>query len=50
LHSPTMGHLVFTGSRASPPIDAQQGHPLLQIWLESWVPACVLLSTGSIVE
>ena len=39
-HSPTMGHQAFTGPRASPPIDAQQGHPLL---LESWVPPCVLL-------
>jgi hypothetical protein len=27
--SPTLGHGVFTGPRASPPIDVQQGHPLL---------------------
>jgi hypothetical protein len=42
-HSPTLGHQVFTGPRASSPIDAQQGHPLLCIWLEPWVPPCVLL-------
>ena len=30
-HSPTLGHQAFTGPRASPPIDTQQGHPLLYI-------------------
>jgi hypothetical protein len=34
---------AFTGSKASPPIDAQQGHPLLHLQLEPWVPPCVLL-------
>jgi hypothetical protein len=31
------------GPRASPPIDVHQGHPLLCIQLEPWVPPCVLL-------
>ena len=30
------------GPMASPPIDARQGHPLLHIQLEPWVPPCVL--------
>ena len=38
-HPPTLGHWAFTGPRASPPIDAQQGHPLLHMQLEP----CVLL-------
>ena len=41
-HSPTLGHGVFTGPRASPLIDVWQGHPLLHMWLEQWVPPCVL--------
>jgi hypothetical protein len=41
-HFPTLGHWVFTGQRTSPPIDDQQGHPLLHLWLEPWVPPCVL--------
>jgi hypothetical protein len=41
-HSPTLGHQAFTGPRASPPIDALQGHPLLHMRLEPWVPPCVL--------
>jgi hypothetical protein len=40
-HSPTLGHQAFTGPRAFPPIDAGQGHPLLYIQLEPWVPPCV---------
>jgi hypothetical protein len=32
----------FTGLSASPPIDAWQGHPLLHMQLEPWVPPCVL--------
>jgi hypothetical protein len=43
-HSPTIGHQAFTGPRVSPPIDAQQGHPLLHLWLEAWVPPCVLFA------
>jgi hypothetical protein len=42
-HSPTLGHWAFIGPRAAPPIDAQQGHPLLHMRLEPWVPPCVLL-------
>jgi len=41
-HSPTLGHRAFMGPRTSPPIDAQQGHPLLHMQLEPWVPACIL--------
>jgi hypothetical protein len=41
-HSPTLGHLAFTGPRASPPIDGRQGHALLHMQLEPWVPPCVL--------
>ena len=51
-HTPTLafpymgcgwgGNRAFTGPRASPPIDARQGHLLLYIQLESWVPPCVL--------
>jgi hypothetical protein len=41
-HSPTLGHSVFTGPRVSPPIDVRQGHPLLHMQLESWIPLCVL--------
>jgi hypothetical protein len=33
----SLGHRAFTGPRASPPIDAQQGRPLLHMWLEPWV-------------
>jgi hypothetical protein len=40
-HSPTLGHRAFSGPCASPPIDVQQGHPLLQMQLEPWVPPCV---------
>jgi hypothetical protein len=46
LASPTLGHQAFTGSRASPPIDAQQGNSLLHLRLEPWVPPCVLFSGG----
>jgi hypothetical protein len=37
-HSPTLGHQAFTGPRASPPIDAQQGYPMLHVQLKPWVP------------
>jgi len=36
-----LGHLVFTGLRASPHIDARQGHPWLHMQLEPWIPPCV---------
>jgi hypothetical protein len=42
-NSPTLEHQAFKGPRAFPPIDDQQSHPLLHIWLEPWVPACELL-------
>jgi hypothetical protein len=39
-------HLYFTGAftepRASPSIDKPQGHALLHMQLEPWVPPCVL--------
>jgi hypothetical protein len=35
---------AFTRPRASPPTDARQGHPLLHMLLEPWVPPCVLFS------
>jgi hypothetical protein len=37
-HSPTLGHRAFTRPRASPLIDVLQGHPLLHMHLETWVP------------
>ena len=33
-HSPTLGHQAFTVSKAFLPIDARQGHPLLNMRLE----------------
>jgi hypothetical protein len=38
-----LGHRAFTWPRASTLIDAQQGHPLLHMHLEPWLPPCVLL-------
>jgi hypothetical protein len=43
-HSPTLEHQAFLGPRASLLIDVQQGHPLLHMWLEPWVPPCVLFN------
>jgi hypothetical protein len=40
-HSPTMGHQVFIGPRASPLLDAQQYYPLQHRLLEQWVLPCV---------
>ena len=37
----TLGNWTFTGSRVSSPIDAWQGHPLLHMWLETWIIPCV---------
>jgi hypothetical protein len=42
-HSPILGHWAFIGPRASSPFDAQQDYHLLHMWLEPWVPPCVLL-------
>ena len=39
----TLGHQAFIWPMASPPIDAWQGHPLLHMRLEPWIPPCVLL-------
>ena len=43
-HSPTLGHWAFTGPRAFPHFDDGQGHPLLHMQLELWVPPCVLIA------
>ena len=45
-HSPTLGHQAFSGPRASPPMDVQQGPPLLHMLLEPWFPPCVSLVGG----
>jgi hypothetical protein len=39
---PGASSLPRTIREASPPIDAWQGHPLLHMQLEPWVPPCVL--------
>jgi hypothetical protein len=39
--SPILGHRIFTGPRASAPIDDWLGHLLLHIQLEPQVPPCV---------
>ena len=41
-HSTTLDHRVFTGPKASPPINVLQDLPLLQRWLEPCVPPYVL--------
>jgi hypothetical protein len=41
-HFPTLEHLTFIGPRTCPAIDAQQGHSLLHMQLEPWVPLCLL--------
>jgi hypothetical protein len=38
---PYTGASSLTGPRASPLIDVPQGHPLIHMQLESWVPPCV---------
>ena len=40
-HSPTLGHRDFTGPRDSSLTDVQEGHLLLHMLLEPWVPPCV---------
>ena len=42
-HFPTLGNRAFTGTRASPPINARKCHPLLHMQLEPWVLPCVLI-------
>ena len=46
-HPPMLGHQTSTGPRASPPIDVRQGHPLLHMYLELWIPLCTLLLFSS---
>jgi hypothetical protein len=41
-HSSTLGHQAFRGPRASALTDVPQGHALLHMWLEPWVPPRVL--------
>jgi len=41
-HPPILGHQAFRRPRASSPIDARQGHSLLQMWLEPGVTPWVL--------
>jgi hypothetical protein len=43
LHSPILGHQAFIEPRTSSPIDAQQGHSLILMYLEPWDTPCVLL-------
>jgi hypothetical protein len=40
--SPTLEHGAFTRPKASTLIVVPQGHPLLHMWLEPWVPPCIL--------
>jgi hypothetical protein len=40
-HSPTLGYWTPSGSRAFPPTDIQQGHPLPHMWPAPWVPPCI---------
>ena len=39
---PYTGALSFDRTRAFPPTDAQQGHPLLHMRLEPWIAPCEL--------
>jgi hypothetical protein len=41
-YSSTLGHQTLSGPRTSPPSYAQQGHPLPDMRVDSWVPSCVL--------
>ena len=43
-HPPTLGHQTSRGPRASPPIDVRQGHSLLHMYLEPWIPPCILIT------
>ena len=46
-HLPILRHQTSTGPMASPPIDARQGHPLLHMYLESWIPPFTRLGCWS---
>jgi hypothetical protein len=41
-HPSTLGHQTFTGPRASPATDVRQGHLLLHMYPEPWIPPCIL--------
>jgi hypothetical protein len=41
-HSPNLRHRIPSDPRASPPTDAQQGHPLSHMLPEPWVLPCTL--------
>ena len=43
LRFPYTGEFSLHRPKASSPIDVQQGHPLLHMPLEPWVPPCVFL-------
>jgi hypothetical protein len=40
-------HQTSTGPRPSPPIAVRQGHLMLHMYLESWIPPCTLHSWWS---
>jgi hypothetical protein len=42
-HPPTLRNQTSTGPKASPPTAVRQGHSLLHIYLEQWIPPCTLL-------
>ena len=44
-HSPSLGHWDFTRPKASSLTDARQGHPLLHMRVEPWVPPRILFSS-----
>jgi hypothetical protein len=46
-HSPTLGHRTFTGPKAFPPTDVQQGHSLPHMQPEPWVPPCIFFGWWS---
>jgi hypothetical protein len=42
-HPPTLGHQTSRRPRTSPSIDVRQGHPLLHMYLEPWIPLSIPL-------
>ena len=46
-HSPMLGHQTFPEARASPPIGVRQGHPLLSMYMEPWIPPSTHLDLWS---
>ena len=43
LTSPYAGASNLYRTKGSPPIDVRQGHSLLPLYLEPWIPPCTLL-------